>query len=216
MGSSNIQIQVSKTIGNVSGELTEPSTMKYFLVLAHGAGAGMKHRFMVSLSDALAALNIGSLRYNFPYVERGKKMPDPPAIAEKTVEAAVHETIRLFPNIKVFAGGKSFGGRMTSQYMAKQPANPVSGIVFFGFPLHAPGKPGTERAAHLEGVKVPMLFHQGTKDTLAQLDLIESVCSKLSTATLRKYEGADHSFKVGKKEFIDDLARHTLEWCQTL
>ncbi len=215
MKTKSISIQVSQSIGSVSGEIYEPEKMKGILVLAHGAGAGMNHPFMTALSKELAALEIGTMRFNFPFIEQKKKRPDVPAVAHKTIEAAIQKAIELFPSTPIFAGGKSFGGRMTSQYFSKQDIKEVKGIAFVGFPLHPPGNVSIERADHLKSVKKSMLFLQGTRDTLAQWDLIEQVTSSLPTATLVKIEGADHGFKVAKQNIIPALALYIKEWMNT-
>jgi predicted alpha/beta-hydrolase family hydrolase len=216
MERNNFQVTISPSLGEVSASLVMPSEAIALLVLSHGAGAGMNHRFMVSLSEALAERKVATLRYNFVYMERGKKMVDPPAIAHRTVDAVVEKARSLYPAIPVFAGGKSFGGRMTSQYIASTPGTFVKGIVFYGFPLHPDSKPDITRAEHLSSVQIPMLFLQGTADKLAYQPLIEGVCNNLPTATLKKFEGADHSFKAGKKEFISELADETLRWMQLI
>lgn len=211
-----LTFNVSESIGTVSAELIEPPSMKAMLVLAHGAGANMHHRFMKSLAMTLAREGIGTLRYNFPYMEKQKKRPDPPAIAELAVLRAMTTAHELYPNARLFAGGKSFGGRMTSQLMAKKPPAFVKGLIFFGFPLHAPGKPSTDRAQHLGSVQVPMLFLQGTRDALADFKLISDVTSRLPATTLQPFEGADHSFKAGTKELVPALASHTSTWMSTV
>jgi uncharacterized protein len=184
----------------VSGLWQAPAAARACLVLAHGAGAGMAHRSMAAVADGLAQRGIATLRYQFPYMERGSKRPDPPAIAHAAVRAAVAEAERRAPDLPRFAGGRSFGGRMTSQAQAKAPLPGVRGLVFFAFPLHPAGKPGTERAAHLTDVALPMLFLQGTRDTLAQLDLLRPVIAGLGTrATLALFEEADHAFHVPAK-----------------
>lgn len=207
-----VKISVSDSIGKVSGEIIQPEKMKSMLVLAHGAGAGMNHPFMTALSKALAELEVGTLRFNFPFIEQKKKRPDVPAVAHKTIEAAIQKATDLFPSTPLFAGGKSFGGRMTSQLFSKNDSKEVKGLVFVGFPLHAPGNPSIDRADHLKDVKKKMLFLQGTRDTLAQWDLIEQVTSILPTAKLVKVEGADHGFKVGKQNIIPVLAEHIKDW----
>lgn len=207
-----LKIPISSSIGEVSAEIFQPEKMKSILVLAHGAGAGMNHPFMTSLSTELAALAIGTMRFNFPFTEHKKNRPDVPAVAHKAIESAIQKTLELFPSTPLFAGGKSFGGRMTSQYFSKQDIKEVKGIVFVGFPLHPPGNPSIDRAEHLKEVKKKMLFLQGTRDTLAQWDLIEQVTSSLSTAKLVKIEGADHAFKVAKQNIIPALALHIKEW----
>jgi hypothetical protein len=166
------------------------------VILAHGAGAGMEHPSMEELARDLAAQGIATLRYQFPYMERGGKKPDLPPLCHATVRAAAAAARELAPGLRLIAGGRSFGGRMTSQTQAATPLTGVSGLVFFGFPLHPSGKPSTERAAHLARVKIPMLFLQGTRDTLAELDLLQPLIEKLPLATLRVLDGADHSFHV--------------------
>jgi predicted alpha/beta-hydrolase family hydrolase len=208
-----ISVVVSQSIGSVSAECYEPESMKSLIVLAHGAGAGMNHPFMIALSNELAALDIGTLRFNFPFTEQKKKRPDVPAVAHKAIEAAIQKAKELFPTIPVYAGGKSFGGRMSSQCLSKQEVKDVRGLIFVGFPLHPPGKPSVERAEHLKDVKVPMLFLQGTRDELAKWELIEEVTSAMPLAKLVKFEGADHSFKVPKQNIIPLLALTIQEWC---
>jgi hypothetical protein len=185
---------------SVSGLWEKPAKARACLVLAHGAGAGMAHRGMVSLADGLAERGVATLRFQFPYMERGAKRPDPPAVAHAAVRAAVAEAARRAGDLPLFAGGRSFGGRMTSQAQAAAPLPGVRGLVFFAFPLHPAGKPGTERADHLADVNVPMLFLQGTRDELAGLDLLRPVVAGLGErATLRLFEDADHSFHVPAK-----------------
>ena len=185
------------------------------LVLAHGAGAGMEHPFMEALAAGLAAHGMAS----FPYTERGSKRPDPPALLEATVRSAVEAAAALAGPQPLFAGGKSMGGRMTSQAAAKESLPGIRGIAFFGFPLHAIGKPGAERGAHLNDVGVPMLFLQGSRDRLAELELLEPVIRKLgSRATLHVVEGADHSFHVPARsgrtdaDVLDELSLRTARW----
>jgi predicted alpha/beta-hydrolase family hydrolase len=203
----------------VSGIWQGPASPRIALVLAHGAGAGMEHKSMTALADGLAERGVATLRYQFSYMERGSRRPDPPAVAHAAVRAAVAEAARLAPALPVFAGGRSFGGRMTSQAQALAPLPGVRGLVFFAFPLHPPGKPGTERAEHLADVKVPMLFLQGTRDEFATLDLLKSTVGGLGDrATLKPFEDADHSFHVpaksGRKdaEVLGDLLDATTEW----
>ncbi len=212
MSSKRIALQVSDTIGKVTAEYNVPPNATCLLILAHGAGAGMDHSFMVSLSGSLSAAGIGSMRFNFPFAENKKGRPDTPAVAHQTIEAAIMKAHDLFPDLPLFASGKSFGGRMSSQYLATHPDAGVKGIVFYGFPLHPAGKPSIDRAEHLKEVKVPMLFLQGTKDTLAQWDLIAEVCGSLKKAKLVKLEGADHSFKAGKQDTMSMLVKATAEW----
>jgi predicted alpha/beta-hydrolase family hydrolase len=191
----------------VSGLLEAPATARACYVLAHGAGAGMTHAFMAAVAGELAQRDIATLRYNFPYMERGSKRPDPPKVAHAAVRAAVAEAARRMPHLPLFAGGKSFGGRMTSQAQALQPLAGVRGLVFLGFPLHPAGKPSDERARHLADVRVPMLFLQGTRDELADLALLRPVVSSLGDrATLEIVEDADHSFHVPAKSGRRDAA----------
>ncbi|MCB1495136.1 MAG: dienelactone hydrolase family protein [Bauldia sp.] len=185
--------------GTVSGLFDRGAEARACLVIAHGAGAGMTHPFMAMVARGLAEAGIATLRFNFPYMEAKSRRPDRPPVAVATVRAAVAEAARLAPDLPLFAGGKSFGGRMTSTAQAEAPLAAVRGLVFFGFPLHPPGKPSDDRAAHLAGVAVPMLFLQGTRDTFAGLDLLEPLCRRLGgRATLHLFEDGDHSFHVRK------------------
>ncbi len=201
----------------VSGLLQAPPEARTCYVLAHGAGAGMAHPFMAAIANGLAERGIATLRYQFPYMEQGSKRPDTPKLAHATVRAALLEASRLVPSLALFAGGKSFGGRMTSQAQAALPLPGVRGFVFLGFPLHPPGQPSDERAKHLFDVQIPMLFLQGTRDDFADLPLLERLCQRLGTrATLKLFQEADHSFHVpartGRKdaevrvELLDALA----------
>jgi predicted alpha/beta-hydrolase family hydrolase len=191
-----ISIGVDETT-RVSGLLQVPPRASACYVFAHGAGAGMAHPFMAAVAAGLAEHRIASLRYQFPYMERGGKRPDPPQVAHATVRAAVAEARRQLPELPLIAGGKSFGGRMTSQAQAAAPLEGVAGLAFLGFPLHPAKGPSQERAKHLSDVTVPMLFLQGTRDALAELDQLEPVCAALgSRATLKLFEDADHSFHV--------------------
>jgi len=181
----------------VSGLLQTPPHARACYVLAHGAGAGMNHPFMAAVAADLALRGIATLRYQFPYMERGSKRPDPPHLAHATVRAAVAAALKALPELPLIAGGKSFGGRMTSQALAKAPLPGVPGLAFLGFPLHPAGKPSQDRAKHLFDVKIPMLFLQGTRDTLAMLRELEPLCQALGArATLKLFEDADHSFHV--------------------
>ena len=200
----------------MEGEVIRGDAVDFLYVFAHGAGAGMDHPFMVRLSSALAGMNIGTLRYNFPYMQKGSKRPDPPAIAEKTVNRAIASAGDLFPAVPLLAGGKSFGGRMTSQALSKAADSSVKGLIFTGFPLHAAGKPGTGRADHLATVQIPMLFLQGTRDALAEMSLMEEICARHPGATLKKFEGADHSFKAGKEDLIPMLAAAIRSWASNI
>jgi predicted alpha/beta-hydrolase family hydrolase len=186
--------------GRVSGLLQKPRSARACYVLAHGAGAGMAHPFMASVAEGLSQRGIATLRYQFLYMEQKSKRPDPPKLAQATVRAAIAEAQRLMPKLPVFAGGKSFGGRMTSGAQAADPLAGVSGLVFLGFPLHPAGKPAQERAAHLSQIRIPMLFLQGTRDALAELDQLEPVVKGLGKrATLNLFDQADHSFHVPAK-----------------
>jgi predicted alpha/beta-hydrolase family hydrolase len=186
--------------GLVDAILDAPDNAFAAYVLAHGAGAGMRHPFLADMAAGLNAAGVATLRYQFPYTQAGGRRPDPPAILEGTVRAAVEKAAELLPGVPLVAGGKSMGGRMTSQSMVGAPLPGVRGLVFLGFPLHAPGRTVAGRAKHLDRVSVPMLFLQGTRDALADLELMKSVCSDLgSRATLHIVEGGDHSFKVLKR-----------------
>jgi len=182
---------------SVSGLLETPPQARACYVLAHGAGAGMNHPFMAAVASGLAARHIATLRYQFPYMERGSKRPDPPKLAHAVVRDAVTEAARRLPKLPLIAGGKSFGGRMTSQAQAASPLPGVRGLAFVGFPLHPAGQPSDERAVHLADVQVPLLFLQGTRDELADLPLLARLAERLGPrATLTLFDEADHSFHV--------------------
>ena len=184
----------------LSGLLLRPANAWALYLFAHGAGTDMAHPSMASNAGGLALRGVATLRYNFLYTEKGGKRPDPPKLAHAAVRAAAAKAVELAPDLPLFAGGRSFGGRMTSQAQADDPLPAVRGLAFLGFPLHPAGKPGTERADHLANVRVPMLFVTGTKDALAELDLLKPVVAKLgSRATLHLVDQADHSFKVAAK-----------------
>jgi predicted alpha/beta-hydrolase family hydrolase len=189
----------------VSGLLQVPPNARACYVLAHGAGAGMTHAFMVAIARGLADRGIATLRYQFLYMEAGSRRPDPPKLAHAAVRAAVLEAAQRLPDLPLFAGGKSFGGRMTSQAQAASPLSGVRGLVFLGFPLHPPGKPSNERAKHLFDLQVPLLFLQGARDEFAELELLEPLCRELGAgATLKLFPHADHSFHVPKKSGSTD------------
>ena len=193
-------VTITLDSGSVSGLWLAPSSARACLVFAHGAAMGMAHKSMASLAEGLAERGIATLRYQFLYMERGSKRPDPPALAHKVVRAAVAEAAARAEGLPLFAGGRSFGGRMTSQAQAAAPLPQVQGLVFFAFPLHPAGKPSDERAAHLFDVAIPMLFVSGGNDALASLDLFSPVVAKLGDrATLKLLDGADHSFHVPAK-----------------
>lgn len=181
----------------VSGLLRKPPEPLACLALAHGAGAGMSHPFLAAVASGLAERRIATLRYQFPYMERRSKRPDAPKLAQATVRAAAAEARRLLPEIPLFAGGKSFGGRMTSQAQAEAPLPGVAGLLFLGFPLHPPGRPSDERGKHLFDVRIPILFLQGTRDDFASLTLLRPLIEQLGRrATLELIDDADHSFHV--------------------
>nr|WP_249812529.1 alpha/beta family hydrolase [Bradyrhizobium sp. 141] len=180
--------------------MTQPDNARACYVLAHGAGADMRHAFMDKVAAGLADRGIATFRFNFPYMENKQGRPDQPAVAHAAIGAAVEEAARLCPGVKLIAGGKSFGGRMTSQAQSKAPLPGVKGLAFLGFPLHVDKKPSSERAEHLSGITIPMLFLQGTRDGLADLSYLKPVIAALGPkATLHKVEGGDHSFAVLKK-----------------
>ena len=186
--------------GSVSALLLRPSDARAFYLFAHGAGAGMTHKAMESNANGLASRGIATLRFQFPYMEKGSKRPDPPRIAHAAVRAAAAEAMKLTQDLPLFAGGRSFGGRMTSQAQAASPIPGVRGLAFLGFPLHPAGKPGIERAEHLSRVEVPMLFISGTRDALAETELLEEVIDGLGDrATLHLVQDADHSLKAPAK-----------------
>ena len=200
-----IRFSVNEKADTVSGLLLAPQRATVLLVLAHGAGAGMCHHFMENLAIKLAAHGIATFRYQFPYMEKGIKRPDNEALLTATVRAAVTAAREQAPSLPLFAGGKSMGGRMTSLAASKEPIEAVRGLVFFGFPLHAAGRPEAERAKHLYNTNVPMLFIQGSRDTLADLRLLEPVCNGIGkTAELLVVEGGDHSFHMLKSSGRSD------------
>lgn len=210
----SLSLTLPPAIGDVSAICMAPENAICMMTLAHGAGAGMDHSFMATLAAALGEAGIATLRFNFPFAEYKKGRPDSPAVAHQTIEAAINKALELYPSLPLFVSGKSFGGRMSSQYLSVNQRKDVKGIIFYGFPLHPAGKPSIERAEHLKDVKVPMLFLQGTKDTLATWDLIETVCGPLKKATLVQLEGADHSFKAGKKDIMPLLTGATANWVE--
>ena len=215
----DLRLSVENGRWEVSALLLMPAGPRHLLVLAHGAGAGMNHPFMEEIARDLAAVNVATLRYQFPYMEARRRVPDAPSVLTATVAAAVHAATEAAPNLPLFAGGKSMGGRMTSQAAAQGLLETVKGMVFFGFPLHPPKQPGTKRADHLAKVRMPMLFLQGTRDTLADLKLLRPICAALgSRATLHVIETADHSFHVLKStrksatEVLHELAETEASW----
>lgn len=209
--------------GEVSALLLRPRGARCLLVFAHGAGAGMRHDFMAVMARRLAERRIATFRYQLPYMEQGKRFPDRPPVLVRTVRAAVAAAEDAAPDLPLIAGGKSLGARMTSQAASCEPLGTVRGLVFFGFPLHPAGKPGTERAEHLERVPLPMLFLQGTRDKLADLDLLRPVLDRLGQRVkLHGIEGADHGFHVLERsgrtdaEVLDELARAVEVWMSRL
>src|SRR5688572_5271860 len=214
-----IQLQVGERVGVVEGLLQVPASPALLYVFAHGAGAGMRHPFMAQIATRLQELRAATLRYQFPYMQSGRGRPDVPAVLEATVRATIREGRALLPDVPLIAGGKSMGGRMTSQLLAKEPDLPVKGIAFVGFPLHQRNKPGRARAAHLFDVVQPMLFVQGTRDALADLALLKEVTAELgSKAVLHIIDGADHSFGAPKKsgrtaaDIQQEIARAIVEF----
>jgi len=189
---------------SIDGLLNKPRGARALYVLAHGAGAGMRHAFLEEVSERLGEAKIATFRYEFPYMQEGRRRPDTPRVLQETVRAAVEAARKKAPRLPLIAGGKSMGGRMTSLAASQEPLPNVEGIAFLGFPLHAPGRAGDERASHLEDVDVPMLFVQGTRDSLADLGRITGVCTRLGKkATLHVVDGGDHSFKVLKRSGRD-------------
>lgn len=219
----NLSFPASKNSGIVSGIVIIPERAELFLILAHGAGADMNHLFMKNISEYLADERIGTLRYNFPYMENKKRRPDFEPVLMETVRSAIKVAKDFSGDLPLLAGGKSMGGRMTSMAASKEPLAGVQGIVFFGFPLHASGKPSTDRSEHLFNVSVPMLFLQGTRDKLAEPGLIKPVIKKLGRkAELYLIDGADHSFHMLKSsggdddKVLRDVAKKVKEWGQRL
>ncbi len=209
--------------GPVSALFQKPKQAELLYVLGHGAGAGMRHPFLQSMADALGAAGVATFRYQFPYMEEGRRSPDPPHVAEATVRSAVTAAARAAPELPLIAGGKSFGGRMSSSAAAKSSLPGVRGLAFVGFPLHPPNRPGDARAAHLEDVPLPLLFLQGTRDDLAELGLIRGVCQRLGTrATLHLVTDADHSFSLPKRagrsasDVMRELAETLAGWAKSV
>ena len=217
--SERLRFLASDSSGEVSALLDRPANARALLVFAHGAGAGMEHAFMQEVTDRLVGLGIGVFRFNFPYKEAGRPRPDPPGRAIKTVVNAVRAAAQAAPGLPLFAGGKSFGGRMTSTAASQGALQDARGLIFFGFPLHSPARPGSERGAHLFEVPQPMLFLQGTRDALARLELLEPLLEEVGPkATLHLIETANHSFRVLKRQghteegALDELAQSTAAW----
>jgi hypothetical protein len=218
-----LQFEATKSSGKVGALLMLPKEAHWFLVLAHGAGAGMRHEFMNQISYRLAEKSMATFRYQFPYMEKNSKRPDPKPTLLGTVRSAVATAEKLSSGLPLLAGGKSMGGRMTSIAGAEEPLPNVRGLVFFGFPLHPAGQPSTKRAEHLQKVNLPMLFLQGTRDSLADLRLLKPICTGLGKrATLHIIDGADHSFHVQKSSgrsddsVLDELTHTTRVWAKTI
>jgi uncharacterized protein len=225
----SLTLKVSDSVGDVDALLVHPAGARSLLVCAHGAGAGMHHPFLEGLAHELAGCRVATLRYQFPYMQARRKRPDPPSVLTATVKAAVRAALEAAPNVPLLAGGKSLGGRITSLAATDEPSgaaldmDSVRGLVFFGFPLHPAGRPGTQRAEHLTRVETPMLFLQGTRDALADLALLRPLCDTLRPlSTLHVVEGADHSFHVLKRcgksagDVLAELARTTALWAEHL
>lgn len=218
-----LTIGEDRSKGALSAIWVKPDRAFATCVMAHGAGADMRHHFMQSMAELLGDAGIATLRFNFPYFEQGRKAPDPQAVLEAYVRSACAKARELAPELPLFAGGKSMGGRMTSNAAAHEAIDGLRGIVFLGFPLHAPKKPGRERASHLQQVTVPMLFLQGTRDDLADIELIRQVTAELrERATLHVTLGADHSFEVRKSsgrssgEVRQELAATIAQWMRSV
>lgn len=214
-------LRISDTVA-VSTLWESPRNAKACYILAHGAGAGMTHPFMESVATALAARDIATLRFQFPYMERGSKRPDPPKLCHATVRAAVKHA-RERTDVPLIAGGRSFGGRMASQAQAAEPLPGVVGLAFMGFPLHPPKAPADERAEHLEDTTIPLLFLQGTRDELADLTLLKALAKRLGTrATLKLFDDADHSFRVRARsgrtdaQVFDEMMGDLAAWADNI
>jgi predicted alpha/beta-hydrolase family hydrolase len=216
-----IRFAASQSAGEVSALLLRPQDARVLLALAHGAGAGMRHTFMQSICEVLARNGVATFRYQFPYMENGRGRPDPQPLLLQTVRSAVLAAHTHAPDLPLFAGGKSMGGRMTSLAAAAAPLASVSGIVFIGFPLHPAKRPGTQRAEHLAATTVPLLFVQGTRDTLADLPLLQPIVEELGARThMHVIADADHAFAVRRRttgrtndEVIEEIAEITASWC---
>lgn len=223
MNELELSIHVSERAGDVSALLVRPDDAAVLYVLGHGAGAGMRHAFMEAIAEDLAQEGVATLRYQFPYMEQGTRRPSSGPVLLRTIRAAVEKAGEVAPDLPLVAGGKSMGGRMTSLAAAEEPLEGVKGIAFLGFPLHPGGKPGTERGTHLFDVGVPLLFLQGDRDRLADLELLRPICTRLGArATLHVVAGGDHSFHVLKRsgrtdaEVRSEVAVRLAEWARKL
>jgi uncharacterized protein len=220
-----VRFAASKSSGEVSAILLRPLNARWLMAFAHGAGAGIRHAFMAGLAQSLAKHGIATFRYQFPYMEQGKRSPDSQSILLATVRSAVDAARKRCGDLPLLAGGKSLGGRMTSTAASQDALPGVKGIVFFGFPLHAPGKPSNDRGDHLFGVRLPMLFFQGTRDNLAELTLLRPLCDRLQAqgqVKLHIIDGGDHSFHVPKKsgrtdeDVLEELGKVVADWASDL
>lgn len=217
-----MHIFINEEIGSVHALINESKDPRYLLILSHGAGAGMQHAFMEQLAQDISARNGHVLRFNFPYMDAGKKLPGSPKVSQKTILAAVEDIHKKYWDLPVFLSGKSYGGRMSSHVVAEGTAPEAKGLIYFGFPLHAPGKDGTKRADHLQSIRIPQLFIQGTLDKLANYELIKKVVKRQHKGELYAIEHADHSFKVAKKNqkkdhnIIGTLGKKTNDWICSL
>jgi len=215
-----MELFLNDKLGKITFEVNAAGKDKPTLIVAHGAGAGMDHPFMTSLAEKLQSKGLNAVRFNFPYKEQGRKAPGSPKQAQFAWERIIEEIARIYPESPLFISGKSYGGRMASHLLAEAEAPLVKGIIYYGFPLHAPGKDSKDRAAHLKDLSVPQLFIQGTKDKLANFELISEVVTGITLAKLQKIDDADHSFNVPKRTGIskdqmpDILASHTIDWIQ--
>jgi predicted alpha/beta-hydrolase family hydrolase len=214
-----LKLGQDRSKGAVSGLLQRPDDAFALYVMAHGAGADLRHKFLQSMADELLAQGVATLRFNFPYTEQGRRSPDPQPVLEAYVRSACAEAQRIAHDLPLFAGGKSMGGRMTSNAYARESLADVRGLIFLGFPLHAPNRPARNRAEHLQQVSLPLLFLQGTRDDLANITMMRELCAELGErATLHEVEGADHSFEVRKSsgttsgEVRKALAQTAAEW----
>lgn len=209
---------INEDIGSVNALIDESTDPKYLVILTHGAGAGMQHAFMEAVAKGLASMNAHVMRFNFPYMDSGKKLPGSPKVSQQSILAALEDINKKYWDLPVFLAGKSYGGRMSSHVVADGSAPQVKGLIYLGFPLHAPGKDGTKRADHLQQIKIPQLFLQGTNDKLANYDLIKTVVKAQTNAELYAIDHADHSFRVPKKlqksgqNVLQDLVKKTNGW----